>query len=172
METSNKYEIYPIWIVFLSNLTSLSIYALGFFILMKLGWVAPAIYMVLVFILEYRLIRNHCVNCFYWGKTCGFGKGRISSLFFKRGDISKFCNLKMTWRDMIPDLLVALIPITVGIFLLVFNFDVVILIAILLLIVLTTSGNGFIRRHLTCKFCKQRDLGCPAERLFNKVEKN
>jgi hypothetical protein len=168
METLKSYENYPIWVVFLSNLVSLSIYALGFLVLMRLGWVVPVIYVALVLLLEFRLIRNHCVDCFYWGKTCGFGKGRFSALFFKRGNISNFCSLRMTWKDMIPDLLVTLIPVAVGIFLLISNFDVVILIAILLLIILTTAGNGFIRGHLTCRFCKQKELGCPAEELFNK----
>jgi len=44
----------------------------------------------------------------------------------------------------------------------------IVLFALLLLIVLSTTGNAFIRGTFTCKYCKQRDLGCPAEQLFNK----
>ena len=36
------------------------------------------------------------------------------------------------------------------------------------IVILTTIGNGFIRGTLTCKYCKQGELGCPADRLFNK----
>lgn len=72
---------------------------------------------------------------------------------------------------MVPDLLVTLIPIVAGIFLLISNFNVIILISVLLLIILTTAGNEFIHGRLTCKFCKQRDLGCPADKLFNKEKK-
>jgi hypothetical protein len=69
---------------------------------------------------------------------------------------------------MIPNLLVSLIPVGVGIYLLIADFGWLMLIAILLIILLTTSGNGFIRGRLTCKYCRQRELGCPAEKLFDK----
>lgn len=171
METVKSHENYPFWIVILSTLFSLSIYGLGFFILIRLGLIVSFFYLIYALILEYRLIRYHCVNCYYWGKTCGFGKGRVSSLFFKRGDISKFCIKDMSWKDMIPDFLVTLIPIVIGIFLLIIKFDTIILIAIIALIILTTVGNGFIRGQLTCKYCKQRELGCPANKLFYKESK-
>jgi len=171
METVKSYENFPVWIVMLSNLVSLFIYGLGFLIMIKLGVIPSLLYLIFVAILEFRLLSYHCVNCFYWGKTCGFGKGRLSSVFFKRGDVSKFCAKEFTWKDMIPDLLVSLIPLATGIYLLIVKFDIIILIAILLLIILTTAGNGFIRGQLACKFCKQRELGCPAEQLFNKKQK-
>ena len=168
METSKTYENYPLWIVTLSNLVSILIYISGFMITLRLVWTAAAFYLVFILALEYRLVNKHCVNCYYWGKTCGFGKGRLSSLFFKRGDPSKFCNNKMTWKDMIPDLLVSLIPLIIGIVLLIIEFEWLLIIAVVLLITLTTYGNGFIRGTLTCRFCKQRELGCPADKLFNK----
>lgn len=168
MKTVKYYENFPVWIVILSNLVALSIYGLGFLIMIKLGVIASFFYLIYVAILEFRLLNSHCVNCYYWGKTCGFGKGRLSSIFFKRGDISKFCAKDFTWKDMIPDLLLTLIPVATGIYLLIVNFDIIILIAIILLIILTTAGNGFIRGQLACKFCKQGELGCPAEKLFNK----
>jgi len=167
METKG-YENYPKWIVLLSNLVSLAIIGLGFYILMRLSIIVSFVYLLFVLVQEYRLIRKHCVNCYYWGKTCGFGQGRISALFFKKGDTSKFCERNMTWKDMIPDLLISLIPILAGIVLLIVQFDIYLLATIVLLAFLTTSGNGFIRGKLTCKYCKQRELGCPAEKLFNK----
>jgi hypothetical protein len=118
--------------------------------------------------MEYRVIRYHCINCFYWGKTCGFGKGRLSSLLFKKGDSSKFCIKEMSWRDMIPDLLVLLIPLVIGIILLIIKFDLILLSALLLLLLFSSMGNSFIRGSMTCKYCKQREIGCPAEMLFNK----
>ncbi|HEY5125189.1 MAG TPA: hypothetical protein VIK14_15780 [Ignavibacteria bacterium] len=137
-------------------------------ITLRLRWIAAVLYLVFILALEYRLISKHCVNCYYWGKTCGFGKGRLSSLFFKRNDPSKFYENKMSWKDMIPDLLVSLVPLIIGIVLMIIKFDFILLFAAIILIVLTTSGNGFIRGNLTCSYCKQRELGCPAEKLFNK----
>jgi hypothetical protein len=171
MNPAEKYDNYPFWIVLLSNSQSLLIYGLGFLIMLKLGWFPALAYLAFVLILEIRIIKNHCVDCYYWGKICGFGKGKISALLFKKGDMSNFCSYEMTWKDMIPDLLVSLIPFITGVVLLFIDFELLILIFILLLFALTTFGNGFIRGNLTCKYCKQRELGCPADRLFNKQSK-
>jgi hypothetical protein len=168
METPKNYENFPFWIVLLSSLSPMAIYVLGCLILLKVSWMLTAVYLLFVLYLEFKLIRKHCVNCYYWGKTCGFGKGRVSAWLFKKGEAAKFCENKMTWKDMIPDLLVSLVPVGVGIYLLIADFDWLMLIAILLILLLTTSGNGFIRGQLTCKYCRQRELGCPAEKLFDK----
>ena len=168
MDAIKKYENFPAWIVILSMIFSLAVYGIGFAILLKAGLIFFLLYLVLILAFEYRLIRYHCVNCFYWGKTCGFGKGWLSSMFFKRGDISKFCVKEMSWKDMVPDLLVTLIPVVTGIILLIIKFEPIVLAGIALLIILITFGNGYIRGNLTCKYCKQRELGCPADKLFNK----
>jgi hypothetical protein len=168
METIKRFENYPLWIVVLSNFVSIAVYSLGFLIILKSDMVYAFFYLLYVLILELNLIKNHCTGCFYWGKTCGFGKGRISALFFKKGDPSKFCNNSFTWKDMIPDLLVALIPLVTGVVLLITDFNLLLLSGVLLLILLSTSGNGFIRGKLTCRYCKQSELGCPAQLLFNK----
>ena len=168
MGTVKRYKNYPIWVVILSNLVSLAIYGLGFVIIFRLGLILSIFYLIYILIFEYRLIRYHCINCFYWGKTCGFGKGRLSSWFFKKGDISRFCIKEMTLKDMIPDILISLIPLVIGITLLIAKFDFILLFTLLLILILTTIGNGFIRGTLTCKYCKQREIGCPADRLFSK----
>ena len=168
MIESNKYCDYPWWIVLLSNAVSLSIYGLGFFIMFRASWIISILYLIYILSLEYSLLGKHCVNCFYWGRVCGFGKGRLSSLFFKKGDTSKFCSNEFSWKDMIPDLLVSLIPFIVGIVSLIMKFDYLILSALILLTFLTTTGSGFIRGKLTCRYCKQMESGCPAYELFNK----
>jgi hypothetical protein len=163
------YEKFPARIVWLTSIFSVVIYFLGAYIMLQLGWIALMVYLGYVFYLEYRLLSKHCVHCYYWGKLCAFGKGRVSSWFFRKGDISKFCAKEFTWKDMIPDLLVSLVPLIVGVVFLIIEFNIIILIALLLLIGLSTAGNGFIRGSLACKFCKQRELGCLAEKLFNKT---
>jgi hypothetical protein len=168
METSETYERYPMGIVIQSNLVSLSIYTLGFLIVLKLGLIFSLLYLLYLLALEFRLIRYHCTSCYYWGKTCGFGKGRLSAVFFQKGDPSKFCAKEMSWWDMIPDILVSLIPMVIGIVLLILQFNLLMLAAMLLLFFLTTSGNGYIRGKLVCRFCKQREICCPAYELFNK----
>ena len=171
METIKRYENYPIGIVILSNVVSLGIYTLGLLVVFKIGLIFSILYLLFVLSLEYRLLRYHCTNCFYWGRICGFGKGRLSSWFFKRGDSSQFCMNDFAWKDMIPDILVSLIPFVIGIILLILKFDIILLSALLMLVFLTTTGNGYIRGTLTCRYCKQGELGCPADLLFNKGNK-
>jgi hypothetical protein len=165
---ATTYLRYPAGIVLVSNLVSLLIYGLGFYIILKIGLFYSLIFLLYLILFEFRLMRYHCVNCYYWGKTCGFGKGKVSSLFFKHGDPAKFCRAKMTWKDLIPDLLISLVPAVSAIILLTMKYDLKLLLALLFLIALTTAGNGYIRGSLACKYCKQKEIGCPADAFFNK----
>ena len=171
MKPTKCYENYPFWIVFFSNLVSIAIYLIGAFIIYQIGLIWLILYTIFIGILEFRLIKGHCTNCYYYGKTCAFGKGKISSIFFKKGDLNKFCKMQITWKDLIPDFLVSLIPIIVGIIVLIIDFSWLILVLIILLVILTSFGNGFVRGQLACKYCKQKEIGCPAEKLFNKKKK-
>ena len=166
MNSAISYEKFPFWIVVLSSTHSILIYLSGIFVLYQLVWYAALLYALMITGLEYRLIRHHCINCYYWGKTCGFAKGRLSALLFKKGEPSLFCAKKFTWYDMIPDILVVFVPVLVGIILLFIKFSILILIGILLLFTLSTFGNSYIRGKLTCYYCKQKELGCPANDLF------
>jgi len=168
MEITKTHDNFPTWIVILSNSVSILTYLSGFIITYNLSWIAAILYFVFILALEFRLLSKHCVNCYYWDKTCGFGKGRLSSLFFKKGDTLKFCENSFSWKDMIPDLLVSLIPLLIAIALMIIKFNFILLFTSIVLIALTTMGNGFIRGNLTCKYCKQREIGCPAEQLFSK----
>ena len=168
MEITKTHDNFPSWIVILSNSNSILTYLSGLIITYSLSWIAAILYLVFILTLEFRLLSKHCVNCYYWNKTCGFGKGRLSSLIFKRGDPSKFCENSFTWKDMIPDLLVSLIPLLIAIALMIVKFNLILLFTSIVLIAFTTIGNGFIRGNLTCKYCKQREIGCPAEQLFSK----
>jgi hypothetical protein len=168
MKKGQCYENYPFRIVFFSNFVSIAIYLIGAFIIYQIGLIWLILYLIFVGILEFRLIKGHCVNCYYYGKTCAFGKGKISSIFFKKGDVNKFCKKQITWKDIVPDFMVSLIPAIIGIILLIKNFNWVLLSLVLILFILTFVGNGIIRSQLACKYCKQREIGCPAEQLFNK----
>ncbi len=168
MEQLKSYENYPCKIIIISNFVSIAIYFIGAFIIYQLGIIWLALYLLYIAGLEIRLMKKSCVNCYYYGKFCAFGKGKISSWFFKKGDPLKFAKNKITWKDILPDFLVSLIPIIAGIILLILNFNWLMLLLIVLLAALTSAGNSFVRGSLACKFCKQKEIGCPAEQLFSK----
>ena len=81
MDTTQRYENFPGWIVVLSNLNQILIYGLGFLVMYKIGLVFSLFYLVFILVLDLRLLKTHCIDCFYWGRNCGFGKGKISALF-------------------------------------------------------------------------------------------
>jgi hypothetical protein len=167
METILKYKHYPFRTVFLANLVSLGIYGSGFVVMLKAGIYFAFGYLLYILYFEYRLVRFHCSGCYYMGKRCGFGRGFISSCLFKKGDPAIFSMRKATWKNLIPDMLITIIPLVTGIILLILVFDFLLIITMLFLIFLTTSGNGYIRSSLTCKHCIQREMGCPADQLFH-----
>lgn len=170
MEQQKFYDSYPIWIVIISNLVSLSTYSIGGFIIYQIGFLWLAFYILYILIFEARLLKGHCVDCYYFRKTCAFGKGRLSSLFFKRGDQARFCQKNITWKDIVPDFLISIIPIIVGVVILILNFNWLILFLTVLLFILGFLGNSLVRGQLSCKYCKQRELGCPAQKLFEKAK--
>ena len=170
MDESKVYERFPWPIVVLANLVSLAIYVIGALVVSQLGVVWAGVYVAYCVFMEVRLLRHSCVNCAYYGELCGFGKGKACSWFFKPGDPEKFGATNITWRDLIPDFLVFLVPLVLGIICLVMDFSWYLLALLIVLVALSTYGNAVIRGSFACKYCKQRLIGCPAEQLFNKQQ--
>ena len=172
MDNPDGMENYPLWMVFASNLLSLLIYGIGGYILFQHGIIWVVAYLIFIFVFEFRLISRHCTDCYYYGRTCAFGKGRLSAQFFKKGNMEKFTGMTITWRDIVPDFLLFIIPVLAGILLLIQGFTWTILILVIALLVLGFAGNALVRGQLACKYCKQREIGCPATQLFNTTEKS
>ncbi|MHC4260520.1 MAG: hypothetical protein ACYSTF_08950 [Planctomycetota bacterium] len=162
------YENFPTWIPSVSCAWSLAIYALGFYILAQLGILFAALYMLFCVWVESRILKESCTNCYYYGKTCGLGRGKLSALLFKKGDPQEFIEREMTWKNIVPDFLVFILPLIGGVIYLIRDFTLTILALIAVLTVLSLGGNAILRGALVCKHCKQKELGCPAERLFGK----
>ena len=164
-----RYENYPVWIQLVSNSLSLAIYLIGSLIVVRLGLPWLLIYLAFLFLLEFRLLKESCINCYYYGKRCAFGKGKLSCFLFKRGQgTEQFAKREIRWIEIVPDMLVSFAPIIIGIILLVIHFDWILLLLIMILFLLSSIGNGFVRGSLACKYCKQQEIGCPAEKLFNR----
>jgi hypothetical protein len=161
----------PVTTVIGSNLLSILIWGIGAFILYKFGLLWLTVYVLYILLLEFRLLSGHCVDCYYYGKTCAFGKGRLSSLLFRKGSPERFSRMKITWKDIVPDFLGFMVPVLAGILLLVMQFSWTILILVIVLFFLGFLGNALVRGQLACRYCKQREIGCPAEQLFDKNRK-
>ncbi len=163
-----RYKGYPAWMIVISNLVPASIYVIGAAILSEFRlWVA-VVYLLFCLWLEVRVMRKSCADCYYYGKNCGAGKGRLCALLFKRGDPRRFAAKEATWKDILPDFLVSLLPLAGGIVLSFLRFSWFRIFLLILLVVLAFGGTAVIRRNLLCRYCKQSHLGCPAAKLFEK----
>ena len=141
---------------------------IGIYIISRVGilWTVPYVFYCLW--IEFRVLKYSCKDCYYYSKLCCLGRSKLAPLFFKKGDPQKFWLKKeMSRLSMLPDFLVSIIPLVVGIVLLIIDFTVLQLLVLILLIILYMAGNAFVRGSLACKFCKQREIRCPAEEMFS-----
>jgi hypothetical protein len=166
---TTTYGNYPWWMIAVCNSVGLVIYAIGIYLTGRLGIAWGAIYAACCVWMEWRLLSRSCRSCYYYGKRCGFGKGWVCSRIFSKSD-EDFGARQISWWSVAPDFLVSLVPLGVGIFLLLWDFSWTVLFLAAALVLLGSVGTGYIRGHLACKYCKQRELGCPAERLFNNTK--
>jgi hypothetical protein len=133
-----------------------------------LGVWALAAYLIYCVWMEIRLLRYHCVDCWYYGKVCAFGRGWLCALLFRQGDPQRFAQKQLSWSDLLPDFAVSLIPMAAAVIQLVTGFRWVTLVLLAAMLVLTFWGNAVVRGSFACRHCGQRQSGCPAERLFGK----
>lgn len=167
MSEPTVYERFPGWIVLVSNLVAVGIYAIGVVIMAGFGPWSAAAYLVLCGWVEYRVLRHSCRNCSYYGGTCAFGKGRLCALLFAPGDPQRFAETEISWSDLVPDFAVSLLPAAGAVVQLIADFRWPLLVLLAILLGLSFGGNAFVRGTLACRHCRQRELGCPAQKLFN-----
>jgi len=162
------YDDFPLWMPFIAVIVSIIGYILGAYILSGFGFLIVILYLTYCIAIELLVLFRSCKDCYYYGKICGIGKGKIAPLFTKKGKPRRFLEKKISWYDLIPDFLIGIIPIIGGILLLFNDFSLILLGLIILLAIIFFGGAGYIRGSFACRYCKQRELGCPAQKIFTK----
>jgi hypothetical protein len=170
MTENTPYENFPLWIPLIALCFSIILYALGAWILIGFGIIVAVLYILYCVGLEMMVVFRGCKYCYYYGKVCGLGKGKLAPLFTKRGDPRKFSEKQITIVDLLPDFSVTIFPIIGGIILSILDFSPVRVGLMILLLVFSLGGTAFLRGSFACKYCKQRLIGCPATKIF-KMEK-
>ena len=100
-----------------------------------------------------------CTNCYYYGKWCSTGWGKLSALLFKKGNVEAFdTSIGVKLAPVTYGLLV-LIPLILLVISVVQGFTVP-KITVLILLLLVSSYSGIISRKKACTNCKMR-LVCP-----------
>ena len=162
------YESYPISTVIIFNAVVLVNYIIGFYILSLLGLVWGVLFVGYLLFLEYRVYREGCVNCYYYGKRCMSGRGTIAPVLFKKGEPKKFCERKVTKKDLVPLILAMVFPAVGGAILLLGSLSFFILGLVVVPWIIWFLGNPLIYGKLACPHCKQGRICCPANDFFGK----
>ena len=166
------YDEFPLPSVLFCIAVNIAIYIIGAYLIAPLGKISVALYILYCLWMETRVLIKSCRDCYYYGRLCAFGRGKICSLLFKKGSPERFKAKKITWMNLVPDFLVSVIPLAVGGFYLVQSFNWLRLSLIVVLVIMAFLVTGFVRGSISCKFCRQKVMGCPAEQLFAKKAHN
>jgi len=152
------WHTYPAWVIVARWMVLLLAFALGIYILSDIKealGIAYVVYSLLALTLILPLSR--CVNCFYYGRMCNTGWGKVAEYLFPKGDESRYVE---HYNFAILLHLLWLIPLLAAFFhllrerklqaLLIFLFYLVILLV-----------EKMVLKTLSCKRCHQRNF-CPA----------
>jgi len=165
------YEQFPFRITIPVLLFSVVMYVFGAFLLLALHPAASALYLVYCAAMEVNVMYRSCRSCVYFGKRCAFGKGWLSARLFSPGDPASFSTRTVSPLTVIPDFLVVIIPVVGGLVSLLFTFSWLTLVLIIIFLVVFLTGTAAVRGRIACKYCAQRERGCPANDMFNKPKK-
>jgi len=163
------YESYPIWSVAIVILLFLATYLAGVYIMFRLHLIAGILYIVYLVLLEFFVFKEACPNCYYYGKLCFSGRGKLAKLIYKKGDPKRFCERELKFKDLVPQLIVVAVPIVVGIALLISRgFHLLTLTATIYPVFNWFAVNPILYGKLACPHCKQGKKCCPALDFFSK----
>ena len=153
-------EEYPKAVIIFGNFMMMLWIGLGtiacWFLYPLVAWIYLAFAIIMVFVVLRKLV---CPDCYYYDKWCPLGWGKLSALFFKKGDVEKFATgigLKLAPLTYGLLSLIPLILVVISLFLGFSLFKIIIFVLLLLI----SLYSGTISRKKTCAKCKMK-LICP-----------
>jgi hypothetical protein len=153
-------ESFPLPRIIFSNVLMLVWIGLGtiacWFVYPLVAWIYLAAALIMIFVVLRKLV---CTNCYYHGKQCALGWGKVSALFFNPGSIDQFSTCAGIKAAPITYGLLTLIPLVLCIIALVQEVTVL-KVAVLVLLLALAVYSGVINRKVACTNCKMR-LICP-----------
>lgn len=153
-------EEYPKVSIIIGNLIMVLWISLGtvacWFLYPLIAWVYLALAIAMVGVILRKLV---CTKCYYYGRWCSMGWGKLSALLFRHGDIEKFGTSIGIKLAPITYGLLSLIPFICIVISIVMGLAVL-KIVVLLLLLLISFYSGFTSRRKACANCRMK-LICP-----------
>lgn len=169
MEQNKYYENYPFSTVCICSGQTILSYILGTWILFLVNeWLGFGYILLWLFSLLISM-KLRCCYCYYYGRTCSFSLlSKLAGMIFNKGDPQEFKSSKKVMPVAAVSFIVSLLPLVGGVILNIMNFSWlnVLLLGVYILSAFLVSFP--IRGSLSCKHCKQGELGCPAYRRMTR----
>ena len=147
------YENFPISQVIRTNVLNFSGFILGAILISFLNIWLGIIYFVFCIGTMIWILKARCSHCYYYGKICIAGFGKISSILFKPGSPEKF---HQSANYTLP---ITFIPFLIGLFILFTDFSIGflgLLILYLLSFLIRMIISKLAPEQVSCNHCKQR----------------
>jgi hypothetical protein len=153
------YESFPRTTVIYNLLTLGGALIMGVVVLAQLGiWVAAG-YLVLLALTVYGMLAFVCARCYYYGRRCATGVGKVVALFFKKGREEEFGHTASQKVVMLLLVIALLLPLVGGIASLVVGYSTLRLVLLVAWVALLVAGLAPHPR-LVCSHCKLAEKGC------------
>lgn len=156
------YERYPWRITALCAGLTFSSYAVGTLVFYFFYGPAAWGYLALCAVTVLISLRLRCTFCYYYGRRCAFGLGKLSSLIFKKGDPSGFSRRANLVPAAILNFIVLLLPLGAAIAATAIDFSWLVPVLFFAYIMVAVVPGLVLRSSVFCRSCRQRELGCPA----------
>ncbi len=158
-EQSLRYcESYPGWVIVIRWIILGTIFTLGVYILWGINEVLGLFYVIYsLAALTLVLPLSRCASCFYHGRACNTGWGRVAAYLFPKGDESKYVE---NYGYSILLHLLWLIPLLGGLLQLARSRSLLAL-CILAAYLFLLLVEKIVLKKLACVRCHQREF-CPA----------
>ena len=156
-----KLENYPIKVVCVSASLTILSYLIGSIVLYVLNPLLGMLFLLLAISTIIISMKLRCTHCYYLGKYCNFGLGKLAAFFFQIGEPSEFKNPRKVIITAIFSFSAMLLPIIAGIIFILIDFSILNIGLFLGYILFGIVPNFFIRGNL-CDKCVQGKLGCPS----------
>jgi len=149
-------ESFPAWWIILENIGFILNWGIGFVLLWPFKYhnisVVSWLYLIIIVIVQILLKKHNCSGCYYYGKWCHLGWGKLAGLLFKQdsGNPKIGTRLSLSYILQLPIILIAAL---IAGFLYGFNLLNVIL---LIIFVILNVLQGAVLRKKCCAVCKAR----------------
>ena len=153
-------ESFPAWWIILENLAFVVNWGLAFVLLMPFRYigipVVSLMYLIVLITIQIILKKHNCTNCYYYGKWCHLGWGKLTALIFKKNSGNQEFGMKLAISYILQLPVIAVLAILAG-FLYGFTLGNLLLLIIFIIINIV---HGTVIRKKGCENCKAK-YTCP-----------